>query len=60
MVKGKPLLTFSLFHLADCVLHSYHTQKILEIPARFPLRYKTSDGLQPSELIPVIKIDQAI
>lgn len=60
MVKEKPLLTFSLFYLVDYVLHSYRTQKILEILVRFSLWYKTSNGLQSSQLIPVIKIDQAI
>lgn len=60
MVKEKPFLTFSLFYLVDYVLHSYHTQMILEILAGFSLWYKPSNRLQPSLFIPVIKIDQAV
>lgn len=60
MVKEKPLLTFSLLALVDYVLHSYHTQKMLEILARLFSPVQTSNGSQPSQLIPVMKTDQAI
>lgn len=60
MVKEKYFLTFSLFHPVDYVLHSYHTQKMLETLLGFSLWYKPSKTLQPSLFIPVIKIDQAV